>query len=94
MRLETDRMGLVRYHTRPGETGNGEQLEADLARLRASVETADAILLEENEAQIGALSQIDNLWRALHPGADAVASDERGQAAAAVARPAMRAYSP
>ena len=94
MRSQTDRMGLVRYHTQPGETGNGERRDADLAQLRASLESADAVLLEENEAQIGALSQVDNLWRALHPGADAVASDARGQPAAALARPAMRAYSP
>ncbi|BGE86744.1 MULTISPECIES: alginate O-acetyltransferase AlgX-related protein [Methylosinus] len=94
LRSETDHMGLVRYHTQPGETGNGERRDADLSQLRASLETADAVLLEENEAQIGALSQVDNLWRALHPGADAVASDGRGQPAAALARPAMRAYSP
>jgi alginate O-acetyltransferase complex protein AlgJ len=94
MRSETDRMGLVRYHTRPGETGNGERRDADLAQLRESLETADAVLLEENEAQIGALSQVDNLWRALHPSADAVASDAHDQPAAALARPAMRAYSP
>ncbi|MBY6241026.1 alginate O-acetyltransferase [Methylosinus sp. Sm6] len=94
MRLDTDRMGLIRYHTQPGEIDKGERRDADPAQLRESLEIADAVLLEENEAQIGALSQVDNLWRALHPSAETVASDERGQPSAAVVRPAMRAYSP
>ncbi|PWB93654.1 alginate O-acetyltransferase AlgX-related protein [Methylosinus sporium] len=67
MRLANDDFDLVRYHTAPGETGNGERRPADLAKLRASAEEADAILLEENEANIGTLSQVENLWRALHP---------------------------
>ncbi|MBG0810944.1 alginate O-acetyltransferase [Methylosinus sp. H3A] len=67
MRLANDDFDLVRYHTEPGETGNGERRPADLAELRASAQEADAILLEENEANIGTLSQVENLWRALHP---------------------------
>lgn len=69
MRLANDDFDLVRYHTEPGETGNGERRPADLSQLRASAEAADAILLEENEANIGTLSQVENLWRALHPAA-------------------------
>ncbi|WP_166141941.1 alginate O-acetyltransferase [Methylosinus sp. RM1] len=67
MRLANEDFDLVRYHTAPGETGNGERRPADLTELRASAEEADAILLEENEANIGTLSQVENLWRALHP---------------------------
>jgi hypothetical protein len=67
MRLENDSFDLVRYRTTPGETGNGERRVANLAELRASAEEADAILLEENEATILSLSQVENLWRALHP---------------------------
>jgi len=67
MRLANDDFDLVRYHTEPGDIGNGERRPADLAELRASAQEADAILLEENEANIGTLSQVENLWRALHP---------------------------
>ncbi|WP_159726685.1 alginate O-acetyltransferase [Methylosinus sp. Ce-a6] len=69
MRLANDDFDLIRYRTEPGETGNGERRPADLSELRASAEAADAILLEENEANIGTLSQVENLWRALHPAA-------------------------
>lgn len=64
-RMENDSFDLVRYHTGPGETGIGERRPATPAELKASILSADVILLEENEATILSLSQVFNLWQAL-----------------------------
>lgn len=66
MRMENESFDLVRYRTAPGEVGNGERRPASVAELRASLASADVVLLEENEATILSLSQVANLWQALH----------------------------
>jgi hypothetical protein len=67
VRLSDDSFDLLRLHSAPGDAGDGQRLEASPALLRESIEKADVILLEENEATIRSLVQVDRLWRALRP---------------------------
>ncbi len=55
---------LARFVTAPGETGNGARLTADLAQLPRSFLDADAVVLEENELNIGETKQVGNLLAA------------------------------
>ncbi|HXY57939.1 MAG TPA: alginate O-acetyltransferase [Methylocystis sp.] len=57
-------VGLLRFKTQPGETGNGERLVSDLALLPQSLLEADAILLEENEHNVMELNSVGNLYDA------------------------------
>jgi len=56
---------LARFVTLPGEIGNGARLPADLAELPQSFMQADAVVLEENEHNIGQTKQVGNLLEAV-----------------------------
>jgi len=56
---------LTRYHTAPGEIDNGERMPTDLELLPESFAKADAVVLEENEANIGNNRQVGNLLDAV-----------------------------
>jgi alginate O-acetyltransferase complex protein AlgJ len=58
-------LGLRRYLTRPGETGNGERLSADLALLPEAIAKAEALVLEENASNIANSQQVGNLLDAV-----------------------------
>ncbi len=49
---------LARFVTQPGEIANGARLPADLSALPQSFADADAIVLEENEANISLTNQV------------------------------------
>ncbi len=61
MRDDSGAVTLSRFLTAPGEIGNGARLSADLALLAASFAQADAVVLEENESNIGYNRQVGNL---------------------------------
>ncbi|MGA8169488.1 MAG: alginate O-acetyltransferase [Methylocystis sp.] len=65
--MRDDRGGfiLARFFTQPGEIGNGARLTADLADLPRSFLAADAIILEENEHNLGETNQVGNLLEAV-----------------------------
>jgi hypothetical protein len=65
--MRDDRGGftLARFVTEPGEIGNGARLPADLEHLPQSFLQADAIVLEENEHNIGDTKQVGNLLEAV-----------------------------
>jgi alginate O-acetyltransferase complex protein AlgJ len=65
--MRDDRSGfiLARFVTAPGEIGNGARLTADLADLPRSFSEADAVVLEENEHNIGETKQVGNLLEAV-----------------------------
>jgi hypothetical protein len=65
--MRDDRGGftLARFVTEPGEIGNGARLPADLEQLPQSFLQADAIVLEENEHNIGDTKQVGNLLEAV-----------------------------
>jgi hypothetical protein len=71
--MRDDRGGsiLARFVTAPGEIGNGARLTADLAQLPRSFLDADAVVLEENELNIGETKQVANLLAAARPPAQA-----------------------
>ncbi|QGM44862.1 alginate O-acetyltransferase AlgX-related protein [Methylocystis heyeri] len=58
-------ISLTRFLTAPGEIGNGTRLSADLALLPESFGWADAVVLEENESNIGNNRQVGNLLDAI-----------------------------
>jgi alginate O-acetyltransferase complex protein AlgJ len=58
-------ISLTRFLTAPGEIGNGARLPADLALLPESFAKADAVVLEENESNIGKNRQVGNLLDAV-----------------------------
>lgn len=68
MRMENESFDLVRYRTMPGDVSNGERMPATASELQAALAQADVVLLEENEASIMKISQVFNLWQALHGG--------------------------
>lgn len=58
-------ISLTRFLTAPGEIGNGARLSADLRLLPESFAWADAVVLEENESNIGNNRQVGNLLDAI-----------------------------
>lgn len=65
MRTENDAYELVRYHTGAGDVSIGESLPSGALDLRASLDRADIVLLEENEAVISRMQQVANLRQAM-----------------------------
>jgi hypothetical protein len=70
---------LARFVTEPGEIGNGARLTADLAQLPRSFLDADAVVLEENELNIGETKQVGNLLAAARGPAQAAPADSSRQ---------------
>lgn len=56
---------LTRFLTAPGEIGNGQRLPTDLELLPESFANANAVVLEENEANISYNRQVGNLLDAV-----------------------------
>ena len=65
MRGENGQYTLMRFLTEPGEIGNGERLDTDLALLPESFAKADAVLLEENASNLSEGRQAWNLLDAV-----------------------------
>lgn len=64
MRTEDNGVELGHYRRAPGDASNGERLAADLALLGENLRDADVVVLEENEANIGATNQVGHLLAA------------------------------
>jgi hypothetical protein len=64
MRTESNGVELGHYRRAPGDASNGERLAANLDLLAENLRDADVVVLEENEANIGATNQVGHLLAA------------------------------